>query len=380
MDIGRDPDTGKRKQLMKSGFKTERKAREALNEMLVKLQHNEYTAPTKETVAEFARRWLPSVKARIRPATYAQYETLAEKHIIPALGGTKLQNLTTAQLNAFYADLLDHGRRNLRRARSAAPDEIPINRGLSARTVGHVHGVIRAALNDAVRWQDLGRNPALQASPPKKQRAEMRTWTAEQARMFLDSVRSDRLYAAYALALTTGLRRGELLGLAWRDVDLEVGWLNVRQTVISVNFKVQLSTPKTASGRRSVGLDSGTVELLREHRLRQLKERHDLGLAAQQPDDLVFATVEGAPLHPGLFTDTFDRRVKAAGVPRIRLHDLRHTAATLLLSAGVHPKVVQERLGHSSVSITLDLYSHSIPALQLEAASKLGAMLLQPSA
>jgi integrase len=146
-----------------------------------------------------------------------------------------------------------------------------------------------------------------------------------------------------------------LLGLAWRDIELDAGWLHVRQTIISVNFKITISTPKTAAGRRSVALDAGTVEFMRDYRLRQLRERHQLGLGAAQPDDLVFSTIEGNPLHPGLFTDNFDRRVKAAGVPRIRFHDVRHTFATLALSAGIHPKVVQERLGHSSVGITLDL-------------------------
>jgi integrase len=159
-------------------------------------------------------------------------------------------------------------------------------------------------------------------------------------------------------------------------VELDAGWLNVRQTVISVNFKIVVSTPKTAAGRRSVALGKDAVELLRSHRRRQIEERPNLGLSWPKADDLVFSSIEGKPLHPGLFTDTFDRRVKAAGVPRIRFHDCRHTAATLALSDGVPAKVVQEMLGHASVSITLDLYTHSVPSLQTDAAAKLGALVL----
>jgi integrase len=309
------------------------------------------------------REWLESARSNTRPSTWATYETLTEKHIVPSLGQIPLQRLTAARLDAFYGELLSSGRRSGKG-------------GLSPRTVGHVHGVIRLALSQAVRWQLLIRNVADDANPPRKRPAEIRTWSSDEVRTFLNSVRDDRNYAAYALALTTELRRGELLGLAWRDIDVDAGWLNVRQTVISVNFKIQISTPKTAAGRRSVALDPATVALLREHRLNQLKERVQLGLDSVKPDDFVFSTPAAEPLHPGLFIDTFDRRVKAARIPRIRFHDLRHTSATLALAAGVHPKVVQERLGHASISITLDLYSHSVPVLQEEAASKLGALVL----
>lgn len=364
VETGRDA-AGKRKQLSRGGFATKREAERALSAVVSTIDAGSYVGPTKETITSFFRDWLPSAKSRMRSSTWATYETLAEKHIVPALGGVRLSRLTTAQINRFYADLLDHGRRDGKG-------------GLSARTVGHIHGVLRLALGDAVKWQLLARNPAEQASPPRKQRKELQVWSAAEARTFLESVRDDRLYVAYALALTTGLRRGELLGLAWRDVDLEAGLLQVRQTVISVNFKVIVSTPKTAAGRRAVAIDPATVELLREHRLRQLRERHLLGLGAQSPDDLVFAAPDGAPLNPALFTDAFDRRVRAAGVARITFHGVRHTAATLMLTAGVHPKVVQERLGHASVSITLDLYSHSVPSLQVEAASKMGALIFAP--
>jgi integrase len=181
--------------------------------------------------------------------------------------------------------------------------------------------------------------------------------------------------AAYVLAATTGLRRGELLGLRWRDLDLGAGRLSVTQTLVSVNYAVSFSTPKTAAGRRSVALDPATVAALRAHRVAVLEERLSLGLGAPTEDALAFTAIDGTPLHPGQFSDRFDRLVKAAGVPRIRFHDLRHTHATLALRAGVHPKVVSERLGHSTISVTLDTYSHAIPAMQEEAAAKVAALV-----
>jgi integrase len=355
-------EAGKRRQQWKSGFATEREADVAMRDALAKLDRGQHVEASKETLAQFMRRWLPSAKASIKPTTYAKYATLAEKYVIPGIGQVRLQKLTPAALNAFYADVLDHGR-------------IQHKGGLSAATVGHVHGVIRLALSEGVRWRDLASNPALDASPPRKTRPGMKTWSAPEAQSFLRYVADDRLYACYALALGTGMRKGELLGLAWRDINMVDGWINVRQTIVSVDFKIQRSTPKTKAGRRSIALDASMIEILRAHRLRQLKERDLMGLPAQQPDDLAFSQPDGSPLHPGLFTDTFDRRVKAAGVSRIRFHDVRHTAASLMLAQGAHPKIVSERLGHASVSITLDLYSHSVPSLQQDAAAKLGSLL-----
>ena len=288
---------------------------------------------------------------------------LAEIHIIPALGTVPLQRLTAAQLNSLYADLLAGGRCDGKG-------------GLSPRTVAYVHATIRKALAEAVRWQVLTRNVADQATPPRQQpNGDLRTWSAEELRAFLGHVEADRLYAAYVLAATTGLRRGELLGLRWRDLDVAAGRLSVTQTLVSVNYAVSFSTPKTAAGRRSVALDPATVAALRAHRARLLEERLSLGLGTPSPDDVVFAALDGSPLHPGQFSDRFDRLVKTAGVPRIRFHDLRHTHATLALRAGVHPKVVSERLGHSTISVTLDTYSHAIPAMQEEAAAKVAALV-----
>jgi integrase len=222
----------------------------------------------------------------------------------------------------------------------------------------------------------LPRNVAEQASPPKQRTTQaFRTWSGAELSRFLEYVTSDRLYAAYSLAAFTGLRRGEVLGLRWRDVDLDRGSLSVSQTLIIVNYAMRFSAPKTGAGRRAVALDASTVEILRSHRVRQLEERTNLGLAWPSPDDLLFTAIDGQPLHPGQFSDRFDRLVKGAGVPRIRFHDLRHTHATLMLTAGVHPKVVQERLGHANITVTLQTYSHVLPAMQEEAVSKFADLI-----
>jgi integrase len=373
IDVGRD-ENGRRRQVTKGGFKTEREAQAAMRKLLVTIEEgSSYKKPSKETLAAFMREWLNSAKARIQPTTWSTYTTFTAAYIIPALGTVQLQRLNTAQLNAFYGTLLENGRRR-------GPSG-----GLSPASVGRIHGLLRRALGDALKWERVSRNVAVGATPPRKQRQTLKVWSAAETADFLtsDPVREDRLYAAYLLALTTGLRRGELLGLAWRDVDLGAGWLNVRQTVVLVNSKATFSTPKTAAGRRSVALDPRSIASLSEHRLRQVHEREQLGLAPNpKPDDLVFSEIDEdhlAVVHPGRFAAMFDRRVKAAGVPRIRLHDTRHTFATLALAAGVNPKVVSERLGHASVSITLDLYSHTVPSLQTEAAAKVADLIFESS-
>jgi integrase len=345
--LGRGPD-GKRIYRWHSGYATKRDAQQARAELLGAVDRNSYVPPDKTTVADYLRQqWLPAVQSRVRPGTWEEYRRKAETHLIPAIGQIPLQQLTTAMLNTLYQQLLD--------------------RGTGARTVQYVHATIRKALNDAVRWGLLVRNPALYAAAPTPRRTELLTWTAEELRHFLESVHGDRLYAAWRLAALTGMRRGEVLGLRWADLDLDAGWLSVRQTLVVVDNHPQLSQPKTARGRRRLALDPDTIAALRAHHTAQAAERLAAG-PAWPNSDLVFTRQDGAPLHPEYMRRRFDRRIARAGLPRIRFHDLRHTHATLALHAGVHPKVISERLGHATVAMTLDVYSHAIPALQQDAA------------
>lgn len=283
--------------------------------------------------------------------------------MLPRLGETRLQALTPDQLNAFYGELLRVGRRDGKS-------------GLSPKTVHNVHVMLHKALHDAVRWGYLPRNVAEFSGPPKQTSSGkvMRTWTPDELRSFLEHVSNDPNYAAWVLAANTGMRRGEVLGLRWQDIDFDRRRLSIRQTIISIDYRVEISEPKTARGRRSVALDSGTVTALRAHRAGQNQLKLMLG-EAWQDNDLVFCRDDGSPIHPDRFTQMFDKHVKDSGLPRIRLHDLRHTHATLALAAGIHPKVVSERLGHSTVAFTMDVYSHAVPSMEAEAAETIANLV-----
>jgi integrase len=362
----RDPATGERKRKWHGGHDTKREAARALTEILGRLDAGTYVAPSRRTVAGFlVEDWLPAVRPSLRPSTFSSYRMMIEKHLAPRLGDLPLQQLTAPRLNAAYASMLAAGRRRG-------------EGGLSPRTVRYGHTIMRRALADAVRWNLLARNVADSADPPSAKATRPKApkaWSAQDLHRFLEHVRGDRLYAAYLLAATTGLRRGELLGLRWAAVDLDAGQLSVSTTVVSVDYEIRESIPKTERSRRLVTLDSGTLAALREHRETQRLERLSLGLPAET-DGLVFAQPDGMPLHPHSFSAAFARQVEAAGIPRISLHGLRHTWATLALMAGIHPKIVQERLGHSSIATTLDTYSHAVPTMQETAAALVANLVL----
>jgi integrase len=367
VDVGRDAETGKRRQSWKSGFRTRREAERGLTELLGRLEGGSFVEPTRQTVGDFLCEWLAAIEARgLRPNTLSTYRMLVEKHLIPRVGSVPLQKLSASHLNTAYADMLTSGRRNAK-----TPT------GLSPRTVRFAHSVIRKALADAVKWNRLARNVADAADPPRKAATVKapKTWTAAELRAFLEYVESDCLVAALRLAASTGMRRGEILGLSWNAVDLEAGRLAVRQTLTVADYKPRLAQPKTERSRREVALDADTVAALREHRKRQLEERLAAGEVWQNEAELVFTDAIGRPVHPQSFSDAFTRHVAAAGLRRIPLHGLRHTHATLALQAGVHPKVVSDRLGHFSAAFTLDTYSDSIPALEGAAAETVAALV-----
>ncbi len=365
LDVGRDPQTGKRRQKWHSGYRTKREAEAALAEMVGNVNRGTYVEKTRQTLGEFVGDWLTAIEPTVRPATHYSYSRNLRLHVLPYLGSAPLVAVDAGALNGLYARLLAEGRKDSEGG------------GLSPRSVRYVHTILHRVLKDAVKWGRLARNPADAADPPRATSSsspDMVIWTAEELRVFLNGTREDRLHAAWLLLATTGMRRGEALGLRWSDLDLDGGRTAIRQTVIAIKHEVAFGTPKTAKGRRTVTLDAVTVAALREHRKRQAAERLQIG-AGWRDLDLVFCRVDGTPLHPERFSRSFTDRARQLGLARIRLHDLRHGWATMALAAGVHPKVVQERLGHANISITLDTYSHVTASLHGEAAEKVAGLV-----
>jgi integrase len=335
-----------------------------------------YVNPSRLTLRRFLEdRWLPAVEQELRPSTYLSYERNLRKHVLPALGDVALQDLDPGLITALYRRLGNDGRKD---HRTGSP--------LSPRTVRYIHTTLRSALQTAYEWDLIARNPADRAKPPRPsstgdRHTKIQTWSRSELATFLERSRAagDALHPLWLLLSMTGLRRGEALGLAWSAVDLPGARLSVRRSLVDVDKgQPAWSDPKTARGRRMVSLDPTTVEALMQLCSEQAELRHELG-ESYKTNDLVFAQEDGGPLHPDATSKIFRRLVRRHGLPPIRLHDLRHTWATLALELGVHPKVVQERLGHANVSITLDLYSHVSPAMESDAANRVAALVLDQS-
>ncbi len=309
--------------------------------------------PSRKTVERYLGDWLPSVRGQLRAGSWIGYQLAVRRHIVPALGGVALAQLTRATVKTFYADLEASG--------------------VSAKTTHNIHMVLHRALADAVEDGLVVRNVADRAHTlPRDSRRPLTVWTASETATFLRSVESDRLSALWRVLATTGLRRGEALALTWPDLD--AGSLSISRARVRGLDGWTEGPPKTRAGRRRVALDPGTVEALRTHRKRQLEERLAAG-PAWCDSGLLFTRADGLPLDPDGVTGTFERLAARAGLPRVRLHDLRHGVASMMLSQGTNPKVVQERLGHSSFAVTMDLYSHLAAGIQEEAADALGRVL-----
>ena len=356
---GVDPATGKERRRWYPAGPRRSDAEKLVTELVKRHNDGDYRAPDKITLGTYlVEKWLPGQRAQLRPSTFDSYERNLRLHVVPLLGNIPLQRLTPEDLDAFYSQLLSEGRRDGRG-------------GLSHKTVRYIHGILHKALADAQRKGSVIRNVAALADAPKlsaSKKREMRVWTAGQLREFLEGIAGDRLHPAFFLAAHTGMRRGEVLGLRWQDVDLEAARLSVRQAIISVAYQVKVSDVKTGTGRRTINLDERTIDVLRTWRKTAVAERMLVGPAFAD-HDLVFPRPDGMPTHPDGFSQTFDRAVARLDLPVISLHDLRHTHATLLLRAGVPVKVVSERLGHANPAFTLTVYQHVIPGMQEEAAS-----------
>ena len=362
ISLGHD-EHGKRKQKWVGGHRTRKEAEDAMVATLERIRTGSFIDPGASTLREYLDEWLAAVEPTLRITTWRSYEQMLRLWVIPRVGRIKLADLTPMHLRRLQADLLKNGKRDG-------------ETGLSHQSVANCRRALKKALSDAVKWGLLAHNPMTFVDAPRVIAVSRPTWDATQAKAFLEVVADNELHAAWVLFLTTGMRRGEVAGLRWDAVDLDKASLAVRINRVSAGQgnRVAEHPPKTKRGQRSIALDAGTVESFRAHRRRQLKDRLRAGPAWTETG-FVFCGLDGLPLHPDTFTATFKRLRERLPLPAITLHDLRHTSATLALAAGVHPKVVSERLGHANISITLDLYSHVIEDMQSEAAEQIGALL-----
>jgi len=357
IDAGLD-DRGRRRQREVGGFGTKKAAQTALNEALADTQRGNYSPPSRTTVREFLDEWHEGARHELALTAWTNYGQIIRRNINPYLGSKRLTDLSPLDIKRWHGKLLTDGRQD--------------GQPLAVASVKLAHRILRRALADAVRWNLIVSNPAAATRVPKGETKELTVWSAEEAKRFLDAIAEERLVGLWTLALHTGLRRGELAGLRWRDVDLDAGTLTVAQQRTTANYTVVITTPK-AKSQRQLLLAPKTVATLRGHLQRQRKERMALG-----PDwtdsGYVFVDEAGVEIHPQRFTKLFDEVLKRTGAPKIRLHDLRHTMASLALEAGVHPKVVQEQLGHSTIAVTLDTYSHVPQAVRRDSADKIAGL------
>lgn len=354
VDLGPDPATGKRRQKEKSGFRTKKEAQTAAAELIIQVENSDYKKPVKQSLEKYLCDWLESKRISIKKNTFANYKIHIEAHIITAIGKVELAKLSPAEIGNMYASLITE-------------------KGLSEGTVRDTHKVLTAALGQAVKWGMLIRNPAAVVDKPKATRKELSVWDAEQARLFLEVAQEDRTNMAFLLALSTGMRQGEILGLRWKDIDLKEGIIRVVQT-LSHDGKELTPGAKTKSGNRTISIDMGLVKELLKQKSHVTADRLKSG-GHYKDFDLVIPTSKGTPITPRNLSRSFYALLERSRVPKITFHDLRHTHATLLLTQGVHPKVVAERLGHADMRTTLEIYSHVLPHMQKEAADKVGKLL-----
>jgi integrase len=416
VDLGPDPLTGKRRQQAKSGFESERAAWDALAEANADLRTNTYVRTSRRTVSEYLTEWLSTIEMAVKPTTFANYSTYATAYIIPFIGERKLQDIEPETINALYRKLLTSGRRRgdsnqamyswwkseteagravrpidlAKRAEvsySAATNAIRRYRagripattsaGLSPRAVASIHVMLHRALRDATKLRYIPTNPAASAEYPRADKRPHKTWTPAQLATFLRQAHGDRFFAMWLLFTTTGLRRSEAVGALRDAVNLDAGTISLVSTRVIAAGKAQASTGKTLRSRRLLSLDPTTIEALRVH-LDALHAERDAWGPDYRDHGLLFCWPDGRPIYPDTITERFGRLIERAGLPIIRLHDVRHTYATMALRAGINPKIVSTRLGHASVAFTLEVYTADVPELDRAAADQISGLFLPP--
>lgn len=339
---------GKKKYTYFGGYSTKKEAQRVLAEKVVQM-NNGIPEPSKDTLKSYLLQWLEDKRTQIRPGTLRSYAWIVNKHIIPNIGHLPLADIKPQHIQALYRKL----------------QSPPIN--LSSQSVLNAHRILVQALNLAVNWDLLQKNAAKVVRPPRPDSEEMRVWNKEELTEFLRSTEQSRYHIAYVILSATGMRLGEALGLKWSDIDFQRSKIKVQRALAYTGKGYEIQRPKTKSGVRNIDVPPNVLKQLLVHKEKQAVEQSK-AQELWEANDWVVASVLGRPIQQHNIRMQFHKSVQRAGLPRIRMHDLRHTHATLLLEKGVHPKSVQERLGHSDVSLTLNTYSHVSPSLQEAAA------------
>ncbi|WP_424475039.1 tyrosine-type recombinase/integrase [Oceanobacillus kimchii] len=346
---------GKRKQKKKRGFKTKKDAQKALIEAEhTLLKDGMFYEPSNMLYEDFITQWLNDKKTTLKNSTLNTYKWLITNYIIPNLGNIELSKLSPIIVQQFYNSLINE-------------------RIISRQNVQKIHSIINNSLDKALKWNLVNKNVAKLVDRPKAFKRELIVWNEEEVKIFLEVAIKSRYYIAYLLALSTGMRQGEILALKWANLELKNKSLSVTHT-LSHDGKEILPGAKTRSSLRSIYLPDKTINALEEHRANINSEKQYADILYKD-NDLIVCTNIGTPCNPRNLLRSFYSLIEKSKVPKIRFHDLRHTHATLLLKQGVNPKIVAERLGHSNIHITLDLYSHVIPSMQQESANKLNNIL-----
>ncbi|BBC00103.1 tyrosine-type recombinase/integrase [Bradyrhizobium elkanii] len=369
----RDPATGKRKRKWHSFKGTKRQAEIECARLITAVAGGTYQEPNKVTLGDFLSRWTDHIKSQVSPKSHERYAGIVNQNIKPLLGAVLVTKLKPAQISEAYTKALAGGRRDDKEG------------GLAPRTVGHMHRVLKQALIQAVRWELIPRNPADAVDPPKVDWKPMQTYDLPQTAELIEAVRGTPIFIPALLAVLCGLRRGEICALRWRNVDLNACQLSVVESLEQTKPQhgakpgtleaqgLRFKSPKSGKGR-TVALSETVVAELRTYRAQRAQEALKLGIGL--PDDaLVISPADGSIVQPIYISQQWARLIAKTSLARLRFHDLRHAHATHLLANGVHPKVASERLGHSKVGITLDLYSHVIPGMQEDAAATVDAAL-----
>lgn len=360
LELDKDPVTGKRNQKWISPQKefnlpkppNKKECDKLLIDYLKQLNDGTYIESTDITLGDWLTRWLSEHGRSLKPTTVASYETIIKLHILPEIGHIPLAKLKPAHLQILYDEKLSHGRLDGRPG------------GLSSRVVNYIHQIIRKALDKALKIELVSRNVALSTDPPKVKSEKRTSWTADDAKTFLKAVEGHSYSPVYLLILYAGLRRGEALGLQWRDIESTKNTIHISRSLVMINGKTAISDGKTLAAHRTIAVSHGLISALLSRKESDAKI-----------NDFVCVTPIGTPVYPRNLNRHFKNTIERLGLPSITIHDMRHTHASLLLAAGEQIKVVSERLGHSRASITMDIYAHVLPGQQEKAAKRIADIL-----